>query len=228
MDIQQISQQLSQHHYTAHRALASEWQALTAGLRSSPALAAMLLISLLDTLGSAAHNVGFPVLSQYISPDTTNIVMGYLLAVWACGKFAGGAWPACCSKVAPRKAWATVPGRRRADVQRVYSHVPANRAVACTGVTRPERARSRAPAAVQLTDLGSDDRLWRRDAAGGAVLHRLAPRPSDCAVPWAAAEHADGHRGLAVSDSASCPDKNNSAAMSMADAQKWGRLTINT
>ncbi len=49
----------------------------------------MLLISMLDTLGSAAHNVGWPVLSQYISPDTAKTVMGYLLAVWACGKFVG-------------------------------------------------------------------------------------------------------------------------------------------
>jgi hypothetical protein len=73
----------------AHRALAGEWQALTEGLRGSQVLAAMLLISLLDTLGSAAHNVGFPVLSQYIAPDTAKTIMGYLLAVWACGKFAG-------------------------------------------------------------------------------------------------------------------------------------------
>nr|WP_124402461.1 MFS transporter [Pseudomonas synxantha] len=73
----------------AHRGLAAEWQALTKGLRGAPVLAVMLLISMLDTLGSAAHNVGWPVLSQYISPDTAKTVMGYLLAVWACGKFIG-------------------------------------------------------------------------------------------------------------------------------------------
>ncbi|MGC5701707.1 MFS transporter [Pseudomonas sp. NFXW11] len=71
------------------KGISSEWRKLRVGLRSSPVLAAMLLISLLDTLGSAAHNVGFPVLSQYMAPDTSNTVMGYLLAVWACGKFAG-------------------------------------------------------------------------------------------------------------------------------------------
>lgn len=49
----------------------------------------MLLVSMLDTLGSSAHNVGWPVLSQYISPDAAKTVMGYLLAVWACGKFVG-------------------------------------------------------------------------------------------------------------------------------------------
>ncbi|WP_404822110.1 MFS transporter [Pseudomonas khavaziana] len=74
---------------TAHRGLAAEWHELTKGLRGAPVLAAMLLISMLDTLGSAAHNVGWPVLSQYISPDTAKTVMGYLLAVWACGKFVG-------------------------------------------------------------------------------------------------------------------------------------------
>lgn len=73
----------------AHRGLAAEWQELTKGLRGAPVLAAMLLISMLDTLGSAAHNVGWPVLSQLISPDTAKTVMGYLLAVWACGKFVG-------------------------------------------------------------------------------------------------------------------------------------------
>lgn len=73
----------------AHRGLAAEWHELRTGLRGAPVLAAMLLVSMLDTLGSAAHNVGWPVLSQYISPDTAKTVMGYLLAVWACGKFVG-------------------------------------------------------------------------------------------------------------------------------------------
>ncbi|PMV25225.1 MULTISPECIES: MFS transporter [unclassified Pseudomonas] len=72
-----------------HRALSAEWHELRKGLCGAPVLAAMLLISMLDTLGSAAHNVGWPVLSQYISPDTAKTVMGYLLAVWACGKFIG-------------------------------------------------------------------------------------------------------------------------------------------
>ena len=73
----------------AHRGLSAQWRELTQGLRGAPVLAAMLLISMLDTLGSAAHNVGWPVLSQYISPDTAKTVMGYLLAAWACGKFVG-------------------------------------------------------------------------------------------------------------------------------------------
>ncbi|QBF25666.1 MFS transporter [Pseudomonas tructae] len=71
------------------RALSAEWRELSKGLRGVPVLAAMLLVTMLDTLGSAAHNVGFPVLSEYISPDVAKTVMGYLLAVWACGKFVG-------------------------------------------------------------------------------------------------------------------------------------------
>ncbi|MDU1086490.1 MAG: MFS transporter, partial [Leclercia adecarboxylata] len=53
-----------------------EWRDLVKGLRAAPLMAGMLLITMADTLGSAAHNVGFP-------------VMGLLLAVWAGGKFAG-------------------------------------------------------------------------------------------------------------------------------------------
>ena len=93
----------------AHRGLAAEWHELTKGLRGAPVLAAMLLISMLDTLGSAAHNVGWPVLSQYISPDTAKTVMGYLLAVWACGKFVGA-----------RIASAVLKGRGTQGMERLF------------------------------------------------------------------------------------------------------------
>lgn len=92
-----------------HRGLSAEWRALTRGLRGAPVLAAMLLISMLDTLGSAAHNVGWPVLSQYISPDTAKTVMGYLLAVWACGKFIGA-----------RIASALLKGRGTPGMERLF------------------------------------------------------------------------------------------------------------
>ena len=92
-----------------HRALSGEWQELKKGLRGAPVLAAMLVISLLDTLGSAAHNVGFPVLSQYISPDTAKTVMGYLLAGWACGKFVGA-----------RLASAVLKGRGIQGMERLF------------------------------------------------------------------------------------------------------------
>lgn len=66
-----------------------EWRNLTSGLRSAPLLAGMLLVTIADTLGSAAHNVGFPVLSDILTPQAAGKTMGLLLAVWATGKFAG-------------------------------------------------------------------------------------------------------------------------------------------
>ncbi|ACZ74923.1 MFS transporter [Dickeya zeae] len=67
----------------------SEWRQLREGLRGAPMLAGMLIVSMADTLGSAAHNVGFPVLSALISPDSASKTMGLMLALWAVGKFAG-------------------------------------------------------------------------------------------------------------------------------------------
>lgn len=66
-----------------------EWRNLRSGLRSAPVLAGMLLVTIADTLGSAAHNVGFPILSELITPDSAGRTMGLLLATWAAGKFAG-------------------------------------------------------------------------------------------------------------------------------------------
>jgi len=67
----------------------SDWRALLLGLKRSPVLAGMLLVALADTFGSAAHNVGFPILSKLISPDDASTSMGLLLATWALGKFLG-------------------------------------------------------------------------------------------------------------------------------------------
>ncbi|WJY15036.1 MFS transporter [Pectobacteriaceae bacterium CE90] len=66
-----------------------EWRSLIRGLRTAPLLAGMLIISMADTLGSAAHNVGFPILSKLLTPDTAAKTMGLLLAIWAVGKFIG-------------------------------------------------------------------------------------------------------------------------------------------
>ena len=60
-------------------------------MAAAPALAFMLVVTFADTLGSAAQNVGFPVLSALIAPASAGWVMGMLLATWAVGKFAG-AW----------------------------------------------------------------------------------------------------------------------------------------
>ncbi|AOM41168.1 MFS transporter [Xenorhabdus hominickii] len=71
------------------RELGNEWQELRQGLRGAPMLAGMLFLSLADTLGSAAHNVGFPIISKLLTPNNASTTMGLLLATWAIGKFSG-------------------------------------------------------------------------------------------------------------------------------------------
>lgn len=66
-----------------------EWAVLRDGLRSTPVVAAMLLLSMADTLGSAAHNVGFPIISRLLTPESASTTLGLMLAVWACGKLIG-------------------------------------------------------------------------------------------------------------------------------------------
>ncbi|MCF6766636.1 MFS transporter [Thiotrichales bacterium 19S3-7] len=58
-------------------------------LKKNKMLVCLLLITMADTLGSAAHNVGFPILSKLISPQSASTTMGIILATWACGKFLG-------------------------------------------------------------------------------------------------------------------------------------------
>lgn len=67
----------------------SDWRALWLGVKGAPVLAGMLLVTLADTLGSAAHNVGFPILAKLINPNDASTSMGLLLAIWAAGKFLG-------------------------------------------------------------------------------------------------------------------------------------------
>lgn len=66
-----------------------EWSALKQGLRSAPVIAAMLAVTMADTLGSAAHNVGFPIISKLLTPDSASTTLGLMLAVWASGKLLG-------------------------------------------------------------------------------------------------------------------------------------------
>ncbi len=66
-----------------------EWSALQQGLRSAPVIAAMLAVTMADTLGSAAHNVGFPIISKLLTPDSASTTLGLMLAVWASGKLLG-------------------------------------------------------------------------------------------------------------------------------------------
>ncbi|WP_116963869.1 MFS transporter [Fastidiosibacter lacustris] len=66
-----------------------EWQNLFKALRGHKMLAFILLITMADTLGSAAHNVGFPIISKLITPESISSTVGLILALWAIGKFGG-------------------------------------------------------------------------------------------------------------------------------------------
>ncbi|CRL49011.1 Major Facilitator Superfamily protein [Pseudomonas sp. URMO17WK12:I11] len=66
-----------------------EWAALRQGLHSAPVVAAMLAVTMADTLGSAAHNVGLPIVSKLLTPESASTTLGLALAVWACGKLIG-------------------------------------------------------------------------------------------------------------------------------------------
>jgi MFS family permease len=66
-----------------------EWSALRQGLRRTPVVAAMLAVAMADTLGSAAHNVGFPIISRWLTPESASTTLGLMLAVWASGKLIG-------------------------------------------------------------------------------------------------------------------------------------------
>lgn len=66
-----------------------EWSALLLGLRKTPVVAAMLAVAMADTLGSAAHNVGFPIISKLLTPESASTTLGLMLAVWASGKLIG-------------------------------------------------------------------------------------------------------------------------------------------
>jgi MFS family permease len=66
-----------------------EWSALRQGLRNAPVVAAMLAVTMADTLGSAAHNVGLPIVSKLLTPESASTTLGLMLAVWAFGKFIG-------------------------------------------------------------------------------------------------------------------------------------------
>jgi hypothetical protein len=49
----------------------------------------MLIVTLSDTLGSASHNVGFPIISKTFDEQSSAQIMGYIIAIWATGKLLG-------------------------------------------------------------------------------------------------------------------------------------------
>ncbi|MEI8632996.1 hypothetical protein P4S72_15325 [Vibrio sp. PP-XX7] len=49
------------------------------------------MVAMADTLGSASHNVGYPIFSTYFEEKDPAQIMGYMLAIWAIGKALLGA-----------------------------------------------------------------------------------------------------------------------------------------
>lgn len=62
---------------------------LSLALKDTPILQAMLVITLVDTLGSASHNVGFPIIAKVFDDQSPAQAMGYIISIWAVGKLLG-------------------------------------------------------------------------------------------------------------------------------------------
>ncbi|PWK07945.1 MFS transporter [Tumebacillus permanentifrigoris] len=73
----------------AKQSFLSEVKFILGYLRLWPVLLALMGIRLLDTFGSAAHNVGMPVFATQLNPANPSLYMGFIWAVWAVGNFAG-------------------------------------------------------------------------------------------------------------------------------------------
>ncbi|MGB0941755.1 MAG: MFS transporter [Marinomonas sp.] len=73
----------------SQQSLKEDIRVLKQTLSKSPIISAMLLITLTDTLGSASHNVGFPIIAKYFDQNSAPQIMGYIIAIWALGKLSG-------------------------------------------------------------------------------------------------------------------------------------------
>ncbi|SMO78217.1 MFS transporter [Melghirimyces algeriensis] len=58
-------------------------------MRGLPLLLGLMFIRLIDTFGSASHNVGMPIFSAELDPDNPSLYMGLIWGVWAVGNLAG-------------------------------------------------------------------------------------------------------------------------------------------
>ena len=74
---------------TEKQGFLQDFALLKMGLKQAPMIAAMLIVTLADTLGSASHNVGFPIISEIIDSIDPSKIMGYLVATWAIGRLLG-------------------------------------------------------------------------------------------------------------------------------------------
>ncbi|KEO85271.1 MFS transporter [Tumebacillus flagellatus] len=54
-------------------------------LRGNSILLIVMLVSLIDTFGSASHNLGFPLLAAFLDPDHQAFVYGSIWGIWGVG-----------------------------------------------------------------------------------------------------------------------------------------------
>lgn len=66
-----------------------EIQFLRNYLKMLPVLMALMAIRFIDTFGSASHNVGIPVFSAQLRPDSPSFYAGIIWAAWALGNLVG-------------------------------------------------------------------------------------------------------------------------------------------
>ncbi|ASS76548.1 MFS transporter [Tumebacillus algifaecis] len=67
----------------------SEFKLIYVYLRTVPILLSLMAIRLIDTFGSAAHNVGMPVFSAQLNPAQPSFYMGIIWGVWGIGNLIG-------------------------------------------------------------------------------------------------------------------------------------------
>ena len=66
-----------------------EIKILSRYLGALPILSSLMMIRLIDTFGSASHNVGIPVFSDQLSPENPSFYVGLIWATWAVGNLIG-------------------------------------------------------------------------------------------------------------------------------------------
>ncbi|TCP55888.1 putative MFS family arabinose efflux permease [Tumebacillus sp. BK434] len=67
----------------------AEFKLIYVYLRTVPILLSLMAIRLIDTFGSAAHNVGMPIFSSQLRPDQPSFYMGIIWGVWGIGNLIG-------------------------------------------------------------------------------------------------------------------------------------------
>jgi MFS family permease len=67
----------------------AEFRLIYGYIRTLPILLSLMAIRLVDTFGSAAHNVGMPVFSAQMNPEQPSLYMGLIWGVWAIGNLVG-------------------------------------------------------------------------------------------------------------------------------------------